>query len=111
MSTTTNFKRIALLAVAVLGMGVLSSTPSQAVFSGTAGSQLTLTVANGTGSLSGSTSDTTTAGTIAVAGLALATGGLNVDAIPNEITTRIILNSSKSSILAQAINIGAKGVK
>jgi RNA polymerase sigma factor (sigma-70 family) len=40
-----------------------------------------------------------------------ATGGLDVDAIPNEITTRIILNSSKSSILAQAIHIGAKGVK
>ena len=40
-----------------------------------------------------------------------ATGGLDVDAIPNEITTRIILNSSKSSILAQAINISAKGVK
>jgi transcriptional regulator len=40
-----------------------------------------------------------------------ATGGLDVDAIPNEITTRIILNSSKSSILAQAINIRAKGVK
>ena len=40
-----------------------------------------------------------------------ATGGLDVEMIPNEITTRIILNSSKSSILAQAINIGAKGVK
>ncbi len=40
-----------------------------------------------------------------------ATGGLDVDAIPNEITTRILLNSSKSSILAQAINISAKGVK
>jgi RNA polymerase sigma factor (sigma-70 family) len=40
-----------------------------------------------------------------------ATGGLDVDAIPNEITTRIILDSSKSSILAQAINISAKGVK
>ena len=40
-----------------------------------------------------------------------ATGGLDVDAIPNEVTTRIILNSSKSTILAQAINISAKGVK
>jgi RNA polymerase sigma factor (sigma-70 family) len=40
-----------------------------------------------------------------------ATGGLDVDAIPNEISTRIILNSSKSTILAQAIYIGAKGVK
>ena len=38
-------------------------------------------------------------------------GGLDVDSIPNEITTRIVLNSSKSSVLAQAINIGAKGVK
>jgi len=41
----------------------------------------------------------------------LATGGLDVEAIPSEITTRIILNSSKSSILAQAVNIGAKGAK
>jgi DNA-binding CsgD family transcriptional regulator len=40
-----------------------------------------------------------------------ATGGLDVDAIPNEVITRIILNSSKSTILAQAINIGAKGAK
>jgi len=40
-----------------------------------------------------------------------ATGGLDVAAIPNEVTTRIILNSSKSTILAQAISIGAKGVK
>jgi hypothetical protein len=44
-------------------------------------------------------------------GFVAATGGLDVDVIPNEISTRIILNSSKSSILAQAINIGAKGVK
>ena len=43
--------------------------------------------------------------------LIAATGGLDVDAIPNEITTRIILNPSKSTILAQAINIGAKGVQ
>ena len=43
--------------------------------------------------------------------LMAATGGLDVDVIPSEISTRIILNSSKSSILAQAINIGAKGVK
>ena len=72
MSTKTNFKRIALVAVAALGMGLLSSTPSQAVFSGTAGSQLTVTVANGTGSLTGTRSDSTTAGTVTVSGLALA---------------------------------------
>jgi len=33
MSTTTNFKRIALVAVAALGMGLLSSAPSQAAVS------------------------------------------------------------------------------
>jgi hypothetical protein len=71
MSTKTNFKRIALVAVAALGMGVLSSAPSQAAFSGTAGSQLTVTVAGGTGSLSGQASDSTTAGTVSVTGLAL----------------------------------------
>jgi len=72
MSTKTNFKRIALVAVAALGMGVLSSAPSQAAFSGTAGAQLTVTVAGGTGTLTGTRSDSTTAGTVTVTGLALA---------------------------------------
>ena len=43
MSTKTNFKRIALVAVAALGMGVLSSVPSQAV-----GNSDSLTVVTGT---------------------------------------------------------------
>jgi len=37
-------------------------------------------------------------------------GGLDVDSIPSTLTTRIILNSSKSAILAQAVFIDAKGV-
>jgi hypothetical protein len=40
-----------------------------------------------------------------------ATGGLDVESIPNEITTRIILDSSKRTILAQAINVSVNGVK
>ena len=72
MSTTTNFKRIALVAVAALGMGLLSSAPSQAAFSGAAGSQLTLAVTAGTGSLEGSASDSTTAGVVTVTGLSRA---------------------------------------
>ena len=72
MSTTTNFKRIALVSVAALGMGLLSSVPSQATFQGVAGSRVTVTTAAGTGSLEGSASDSTTAGTVAVTGLALA---------------------------------------
>jgi len=72
MSTTTNFKRIALVAVAALGMGLLSSAPSQAAFSGAAGSQLTLAVTAGTGTLEGTRSDSTTAGVVTVTGLSLA---------------------------------------
>ena len=64
MSTKTNFKRIALVAVAALGMGVLSSVPSQAAVS-----NLTVTATNGTAIL-GSNSDTGTAAVISVAGLA-----------------------------------------
>jgi len=59
MSTKTNFKRIALVAVAALGLGVLSSVPSQAAIS-----TGTVTVTNGTGSLA--TSDSTTAALINV---------------------------------------------
>jgi trimeric autotransporter adhesin len=73
MSTKTNFKRIALVAVAALGLGVLSSVPSNAAWSGTAGTSLTLTVVNGTAGLTGARSDSTTAGTFGVRGLALAT--------------------------------------
>ena len=60
MSTKTNFKRIALVAVAALGLGLLSSVPTQAASIGTP----TVTVANGTATLG--TSDSTTAATIAV---------------------------------------------
>jgi hypothetical protein len=60
MSTKTNFKRIALVAVAALGLGVLSSVPSQAAVS-----SLTITVgANGTATTK--VSDSSTAATIDV---------------------------------------------
>ena len=53
MSTKTNFKRIALVAIAALGMGVLSSVPSQAVGNAdllvlTAGTQNTMVASGGT---------------------------------------------------------------
>jgi hypothetical protein len=65
MSTKTNFKRIALVAVAALGMGVLSSVPSQA----TVTNLLVTKVQDGTRSL-GQANDTTTAAIIAVTGFA-----------------------------------------
>jgi len=60
MSTKTNFKRIALVAVAALGLGVLSSVPSQAAVVGLP----TITAANGNATVQ--TSDSTTAATLAV---------------------------------------------
>jgi len=64
MSTKTNFKRIALVAVAALGLGVLSSVPSQAAVTG-----LTVTAVNGTAAL-GQANDTVTAAVVSVEGLA-----------------------------------------
>jgi hypothetical protein len=61
MSTKTTFKRIALVAVAALGLGVLSVAPSQATISG-----LTTTVVGGTSAAGAS--DSTTAATITVTG-------------------------------------------
>jgi len=69
MSTKTNFKRIALVAVAALGLGVLSSVPSQATVTG-----LTVTTVNGTTTL-GASLDTTTAAVVAVSGLGTAGAG------------------------------------
>jgi hypothetical protein len=62
MSTTTNFKRIALVAVAALGLGVLSSVPSQAAVSG-----LTVTL-GATGTSTASKSDSTTATNFTISG-------------------------------------------
>jgi hypothetical protein len=59
MSTKTNFKRIALVAVAALGLGVLSSVPSQATTS-----SFVLTPTNGTATTV--LSDSTTAGSLTV---------------------------------------------
>jgi trimeric autotransporter adhesin len=64
MSTKTTFKRIALVAVAALGLGVLSVVPSQAVISG-----FTATVTNGTAGLAGARTDTSTGATISISAL------------------------------------------
>ena len=73
MSTKTNFKRIALVAVAALGLGVLSSVPSQAAPIGT-----TITVGDSDGAtlLTATTvsSDTTTGAFFTVQSLLQATG-------------------------------------
>jgi trimeric autotransporter adhesin len=65
MSTKTNFKRIALVAIAALGLGVLSSVPSQALL----GAAPTVTVTDGTAGLAGVRTDSTNAARIVISGL------------------------------------------
>jgi len=109
MSSKTNFKRIALVAVAALGMGLLSSAPSQAAFSGAAGSQLTVTVANGTGSID--KSDTTTAGTVTVTGLALkGTDSFTITAAKKSAPSTVALSAAPNlrfTLIDTAIATGA----
>jgi hypothetical protein len=73
MSTKTTFKRIALVAVAALGLGVLSVVPSQAGVTG-------LSVTTTAGSTSINKSDSTTAATITVSGL-IDSGSLSADSV------------------------------
>ena len=86
MSTKTNFKRIALVAVASLGLGVLSSVPSQATTSGT-----TLAVVAGTATTL--KSDSTTAATVTVAGY--------VDAVGDTITVQVVETARPTTATTQ----------
>jgi len=91
MSTKTTFKRIALVAVAALGLGVLSVAPSQATVSG-----LTVTGANGTSTLSASAykSDSTTAAVVTLSGALLDTAG---DSITVTLVEKSIPSTTTSS--------------
>jgi hypothetical protein len=78
MSKTTNFKRIALVAVAALGMGLLSSAPSQAAI-GT--NSIILTTTAGTANLDASTALNTDTATGALVGVQFLTSGGAVDSV------------------------------
>jgi len=82
MSTKTTFKRIALVAVAALGLGVLSVAPSSATVTGT-----TVTVTNGTAATNNA--DSTTGAIVTVSGL--------VDAATDTIAVSYVLKSKPST--------------
>jgi trimeric autotransporter adhesin len=90
MSTKTTFKRIALVAVAALGLGVLSVAPSSATVSALAITGAT----NGTStnSADGFVSDSTTAATFTVSGL--------LDAVGDTVTVSFIQKSGPTTSLA-----------
>ena len=87
MSTTTNFKRIALVAVAALGMGVLSSVPVNAAI----GTSIAVTPVAGTATTA--TSDSSTAATVRVVYLKSAAAL----AIGDSVTVQAILKTAPTS--------------
>ncbi len=92
MSTKTTFKRIALVAVAALGLGVLSVAPSQAALSAISISGVT--DGTSTNSADGYVSDSTTAGTFTVSGL--------TDTGSETITVTLVAKSAKAAAATNA---------
>ena len=92
MSTKTNFKRIALVAVAALGLGVLSSVPSQASVS----TPVISGVANGSMGVTGDVqSDSLTAATFTVSAfMDAASDSISIQVVPSNTNaeTTIALN-------------------
>jgi len=95
MSTTTNFKRIALVAVAALGMGVLSSVPANAAI----GTSTTVTVVAGTATTA--TSDSSTAATARV--VFLQTAGQTDQA--DSMTVTAVVKSVPTGATAPAVTL------
>jgi hypothetical protein len=106
MSSKTNFKRIALVATAALGLSVLSSVPSQAIV---IPSNLTLTVTNSTTTTT-TLSDSTTAatfglsmlGTYATAG-SNSNGGGATDSVSITITNKSVPGGASSTPTAMFV--------
>ena len=111
MSTKTNFKRIALVAVASLGLGVLSSVPSQATFLSTP------TVTTVAGVATKAQSDSATSGaSVTVSYLSNTTDSVVVSSVITSIpsgaaTPRLLLSfgDTVGSTVAVASSIGVYG--
>jgi len=85
MSTTTNFKRIALVAVAALGMGVLSSVPSQAAIGA---SSIVLTTTAGTAVADPSTANQQDSATGALVTVQFLASTASTDSVTVEIAAK-----------------------
>ena len=98
MSTKTTFKRVALVAVAALGLGVISVAPSQATISNLAISTPTAGAATFISGTSGAvSSDTNTAASFTVSGLITGAG--------DTITVRIYENTKPTSTAVAASSV------
>jgi len=91
MSTKTNFKRIALVAVAALGLGLLSSVPAKAV------GNLSVTVTNG--SFTAARADSTNAATIAITA--------TIEDVKDTITVSVVPNGT----LGDSVSVTTAGAR
>jgi len=91
MSTTTNFKRIALVAVAALGMGVLSSAPSQAAIGS---STIVMATTAGTAGLNPATALNTDTATGALVSVQFLASTANTDSVTIQIAAKSKPNST-----------------
>ena len=105
MSTKTNFKRIALVAVAALGLGVLSSVPVQATVSG-----LSVTITDGTAPAStvtmlGSAADSRTSAKINIKAVVDAQDSITVQLLetakPTGATSNVVMYYHDSNTSTQ----------
>jgi len=94
MSTKTNFKRIALVAITALGLGVLSSVPAKAV------GDLSVTVVNG--SFTTGQADSRTAATISIAA--------TIEDVRDTITISVVGNGTLGDSVVASAN-GARQAK
>ena len=85
MSTTTNFKRIALVAVAALGMGLLSSAPSQAAIGS---NSIVLTTTAGTAVFDQSTANQQDSATGALVTVQFLASVANTDSVTVELAAK-----------------------
>jgi len=85
MSTTTNFKRIALVAVAALGMGVLSSAPSQAAIGS---NSIVLTTTAGTAVFNQATENQKDSSTGALVTVQFLASTANTDSVTVELAAK-----------------------
>jgi hypothetical protein len=93
MSTTTNFKRIALVAVAALGMGVLSSAPSQAAIGS---STIVMATTAGTAGLNPATALNTDTATGALVSVQFLASVANTDSVTIQLAAKSKPNSTVS---------------
>ena len=103
MSTKTNFKRIALVAVAALGLGVLSSVPAQATIDAAA----VVTVVAGSGTTN--KTDSTTAATIAFRYFASGGNGAAATGTDDTATIQVSLGSKPAGASFSAANASSSG--